>query len=131
MIQAKNSELYFCMEILRAIGGVEKLRVGWMRDLGLARLAALAPLVLEQAVAGDQTARRIRDRAVEHLAALISVIAGPDTPLFAGGGLVSPLRLLLSKKAGRPVLEPNGDALNRVLARRDRASAEGTGASFR
>ena len=62
-------------EILRAIGGVEKLRVGWMRDLGPARLAALAPLVLEQADAGDQTARRIRDRAVEHLAALILVIA--------------------------------------------------------
>jgi glucosamine kinase len=98
-------------EILRAIGGVEKLRVGWMRDLGPARLAALAPLVLEQAVAGDQTARRIRDRAVEHLAALISVIASPDTPLFAAGGLVSGLRLLLSKKTDRPILEPNGDAL--------------------
>jgi glucosamine kinase len=98
-------------EILRAIGGVEKLRVGWMRDLGPARLAALAPLVLEQAAAGDRTARRIRDRAVEHLAALISVIASPDAPLFVAGGLASPLRSLLSKKTGRPVLEPNGDAL--------------------
>ncbi len=98
-------------EILRAIGGVEKLRVEWMRDLGPARLAALAPLVLEQADAGDQTARRIRDRAVEHLAALISVIASPDTPLFAAGGLAPPLRLPLSKKTNRPVLEPNGDAL--------------------
>jgi glucosamine kinase len=98
-------------EILRAIGGVEKLRVGWMRDLGPARLAALAPLVLEQADAGDQTARRIRDRAVVHLAALISVIAIPDTPLFAAGGLAPPLRLPLSKKTDRSVLEPNGDAL--------------------
>ena len=98
-------------ETLRAIGGVEGLRAGWMRNLGPDRLAALAPLVLEQAVAGDEVARRIRDRAVEHLAALIAVIAVPDVPLFAAGGLVSPLHELLSKKAGRPILEPKADAL--------------------
>ncbi len=97
--------------ILGAIGGVEKLRAGWMRDLGPDRLAAFAPLVLEQASAGDETARRIRARAVEHLAALIAVIASPNAPLFAAGGLVSPLRALLSQKAGLPILEPNGDAL--------------------
>jgi glucosamine kinase len=98
-------------EILRAIGGVEELRVGWMRNLGPDRLAALAPLVLEQAAAGDDKARRIRDRAVEHLAALIAVIASPDAPLFAAGGLVSPLRSLLSKRTDLPILEPNADAL--------------------
>jgi hypothetical protein len=32
-------------------------------------------------------------------------------PLFAAGGLVSPLRALLSKKTGLPLLEPKGDAL--------------------
>ena len=32
-------------------------------------------------------------------------------PLYAAGGLVAPLRALLSEKAGRPILEPNGDAL--------------------
>jgi glucosamine kinase len=98
-------------ETLRAIGGIEKLRAGWMRDLGPDRLAALAPLVLEQAAAGDEAARRIRDRAAEHLAALIAVIAGPEVPLFAAGGLVSPLRALLSKKTGFPILEPKADAL--------------------
>jgi glucosamine kinase len=98
-------------ETLRAIGGIEGLRAGWMRDLGPDRLAALAPLVLEQAVAGDEAARRIRDRAVEHLAALIAVISGPDVPLFAAGGLVSPLRALLSEKTGLPILEPKADAL--------------------
>jgi len=97
--------------VLGAIGGVDKLREGWMRGLGPERLAALAPLVFEQANAGDQTARRIRERAVEHLAALIGVIASSDTPLYAAGGLVAPLRALLSEKAGRPILEPNGDAL--------------------
>jgi glucosamine kinase len=98
-------------ETLQAIGGIEGLRAGWMRDLGPDRLAALAPLVLEQAVAGDEAARRIRDRAVEHLAALIAVIAGPDVPLFAAGGLVSPLCELLSKKTGLPILEPKAGAL--------------------
>jgi len=96
---------------LRASGGIEGLRAGWMRDLGPDRLAALAPLVLELAAAGDDSARRIRDRAVEHLAALIGVIAGPDVPLFAAGGLASPLRVLLSEKTGLVVLEPKADAL--------------------
>ncbi|MBV8139989.1 MAG: hypothetical protein JO121_30780 [Deltaproteobacteria bacterium] len=98
-------------ETLRAIGGIEGLRAGWMRDLGPDRLAALAPLVLEQAVAGDEAARCIRDRAVEHLAALVAVISGPDAPLFAAGGLVAPLRALLSEKTGLPILEPKADAL--------------------
>jgi glucosamine kinase len=97
--------------VLSAIGGVEKLRGGWMRDLGPERLAALAPMVLEQADVGDKAARRIRDRAVEHLAALIGVIAGPNAPLYAAGGLVAPLRALISQKAGPPILEPQGDAL--------------------
>src|SRR5580700_5288413 len=68
--------------VLGAIGGVEKLRTGWLRDLGPERFAALAPLVLEQADAGDAMARRIRDRAVEHLAATIGVIASPEAPLY-------------------------------------------------
>jgi glucosamine kinase len=97
--------------VLSAIGGVEKLRGGWMRDLGPERLAALAPLVLEQANAGDEAARRIRNRAIEHLAATIGVIAGPDAPLYAAGGLVAPLRAMLAQKAGLPILEPKGDAL--------------------
>ena len=71
--------------VLGAIGGVDKLREGWMRGLGPERLAALAPLVFEQANAGDQTARRIRERAVELLAALIGVIASSEAPLVRGG----------------------------------------------
>jgi len=93
------------------IGGVEGIRAGWMRDLGPSRLASLAPLVLRQADAGDATARRIIDRGVEHLAALIGVIADRDTPLYAAGGLVPALRERLSNKAGIPILEPEGDAV--------------------
>jgi glucosamine kinase len=98
--------------ILDAIGGIESLRGGWLRGLGPERFGAFAPLVLEQAEAGVEIAGRIRDRAVEHLAALIGVIAAPDAPLYAAGGLVAPLRARLSQKAGLPILEPRGDALS-------------------
>jgi glucosamine kinase len=93
------------------IGGVGGVRAGWLRDLGPLRLAALAPIVLRQADAGDATARRIIDRAVEHLAALIGVIADRDTLLYAAGGLAPALRTRLSEKTGIPILEPKGDAL--------------------
>ncbi|MBV9561961.1 MAG: hypothetical protein JOY90_16170 [Bradyrhizobium sp.] len=98
-------------ETLRAIGGVEKLRLGWLRGLGPDRLAAFAPMVLEQASAGVETAQRIRDRAIEHLAGLIAVIAGSDSPLCGTGGLMPPLRELLSKKTGVRILEEKVDAL--------------------
>jgi len=97
--------------VLSAIGGVEKLRAGWMRDLGPGRLAAFAPIVLERADAGDASAQRIRARAVELLAATIGVIADEGQPVFAAGGLVPPLRALLVKKASRPIIEPKGDAM--------------------
>jgi glucosamine kinase len=97
--------------ILAAIGGVEKLRAGWMRGLGPERLAAFAPIVLEQANAADGMALRIRSRAVELLAQTIGVIADEGQPVFAAGGLVSPLRALLTEKAARPILEPQGDAM--------------------
>lgn len=97
--------------VLGAIGGMEKLREGWMKELGPHRLAAFAPLVIEQAHAGDEAARRIRDRAIEHLAALIGVIASPEAPMYAAGGLVALLREPLEQRAGLPILEPDGDAL--------------------
>jgi len=94
-----------------AIGGVQAIRTGWMRDLGPSKLASLAPHVLEQADAGAPVAVKIRDRAVEHLAALIGVISDDAAPLYAAGGLIAPLRARLSQKAGRQILEPEGDAL--------------------
>jgi|GEM_PF-2289979 len=96
----------------RAIGGIEAIRTGWMRDLGPAKLAALAPVVLTQADAGDLAAIRIRDRALDHLAALIGVISDGATPLYAAGGLAAALRARLAQRAGRQILEPKSDALN-------------------
>lgn len=97
--------------VLAAIGGVDTLRGGWLRELAPNRLAALAPLVLELADAGEVVAQRIRERAVDHLASLVAVISGPDTPLFAAGGLVSPLRTLIEERSGFPISAPIGDAL--------------------
>jgi glucosamine kinase len=97
--------------VFAAIGGIEGLRAGWMRNLGPDRLASLAPVVLEQANAGVAMAQRVRGRAVEHLAALTAVIASPDVPFYAAGGLITRLRTLLSEKTGLPILEPESDAL--------------------
>jgi len=91
-----------------------------MRDLGSDRLwAALAPLVLEQAAAGGEMARRIRDRTFENLAALIAVTVGPNTLLFAAGGLTPPLHALLFKKTKRPILKIERRCADCLLARRD------------
>ena len=97
--------------VSQAIGGVEALRRGWMRDLGAARFGSLAPVVLAEAEVGDPMALRIRERAVEHLVALIGVIADADTPLYAAGGLVAPLKPLISAKLAIPINEPRSDAL--------------------
>lgn len=97
--------------VLKEIGGAQAIRAGAMRDLGPRRFASFAPLVLEQADAGDAMAMRIRDRAVEHLAATIGVIASPEAPLYAAGGLVAPLRPWLSSRLASPILDPQGDAL--------------------
>jgi glucosamine kinase len=95
----------------RAIGGAEAIRGGWMRDLGPSKLGSLAPVVLAEADKGDAAATRIRDRAVEHLSALVGVIWDDSAPLYAAGGLVAPLRARLAQGAGRQILEPKGDAL--------------------
>ena len=95
----------------KAIGGVDAIQTGWMRDLGPSKLASLAPYVLAQADAGVPAAVRIRDRAIEHLAALIGVISDRATPLYAAGGLAATFRARLEQKAGRQILEPKGDAL--------------------
>jgi glucosamine kinase len=95
----------------RVIGGAEAIRAGWMRDLGPSKLGSIAPVVLAEADKGDAAAARIRERALEHLCALIGAISDDSAPLYAAGGLVAPLRAALSERAARPILEPKGDAL--------------------
>jgi glucosamine kinase len=97
--------------VFKEFGGADAIRAGAMRDLGPRRFASFAPLVLEHADAGDAMAVRIRERAVEHVAATIGVIASPEAPLYAAGGLVAPLRPWLSPRLAFPILDPQGDAL--------------------
>ena len=97
--------------VLKAIGGTQAIAAGWLRDLGPDRLGALAPIVFDHARAGDPAAVVIRDRAVEHLAALIRVLDADEVPLYAAGGLVEPLREHLKRRIGRDIRTPEADAL--------------------
>jgi glucosamine kinase len=85
---------------------------GWIPGMGPDRLAALAPLVLDAAAAGEPAGRAIRDRAVEHLAALAGTLdLGPGDALYLAGGLALPLRILLEQRLGRSLAVPQDDAL--------------------
>lgn len=97
--------------IFEAIGGWAALEGGWLRDLTPDRLGALAPVVLRQAEVGDGAARVIRARAVAHLGALAAVLDSADVPLYTAGGVAEVLRPLLADEIGRPVLQPEADAL--------------------
>lgn len=54
-------------------------------------LAALAPLVLQAAAAGDREAVDVVERAADRLLAAVDVVRGPDevTPVVLGGGIAS------------------------------------------
>ncbi|MEV7117957.1 N-acetylglucosamine kinase [Kitasatospora griseola] len=57
-----------------------------------ARLARLAPVVLDHAAAGDPVALALVDRAADHLIATLALVREPDSPLplvLAGGLLAS------------------------------------------
>ncbi len=111
--------------VFSAFGGAEAIRAGAMRDLGPRRFASFAPLVLEQADAGVAVAKRIRDRAADHLAATIGVVASTEAPLYAAGGLVAPLRPHLASRLAFPILDPQADALTGCfLVATGRAPAE-------
>ena len=97
--------------VLGAIGGAAALAEGWLRGLTPDRLGAFAPLVLEQAAAGVPAARAIRERALDHLAALAGVLDAGAVTLYAAGGVADVLRSDLAARLGRPVLMPEGDAV--------------------
>ena len=97
--------------VLAAIGGPAAIEAGWLRDLTPDRLGALAPVVLDAAHAGVPAAVAIRDRAVAHLQALAGVLDSVEVPLYAAGGVADVLRPFLDAALGRPVLQPEADAL--------------------
>ncbi len=84
---------------------------GWIPLLGPERLAAMAPLVLRAAAAGEPAAHAISDRAAAHLAALAGALApGGDDPLYLAGGLADALRAPITERIGRAIAVPEADA---------------------
>jgi glucosamine kinase len=111
--------------VWEAIGGGKAIEAGWLRGLTPDRLGALAPLVLREAEAGEPRAVAIRARAVEHLAALAVVLDAAAVPLYAAGGIAEVLRAPLAARLGRPVLDPEADAMTGCfLVASGRAPAE-------
>lgn len=97
--------------ILAALRAIAPEPRAWIPGMGPDRLAAMAPLVLQAAAAGDATALAIRARAVAHLAALAGALGpGQDDPLYLSGGLAAALRPLLALRLGRSIGIPAADA---------------------
>ena len=98
--------------VLAVLREDDKRLGGWLIGMGPARLAALAPLVLQAAERGEPVAVRIVARAVEHLAALAGTLdLGAGDPLFLAGGLGTEFRVPVATLLGRPVLAPAADAM--------------------
>ena len=98
-----------------------ELLIGWSRAARKLEIAALAPLVIDVAAAGDQTAGTIIASAVsalgDHVAALLDVLApwSEPPPLALAGGLLAPggpLRLQLLEALGRYSCRPVGTTLD-------------------
>ncbi|GAA2598939.1 BadF/BadG/BcrA/BcrD ATPase family protein [Dactylosporangium fulvum] len=63
--------------------------VHWAGRLPFASFAALAPVVCEQADAGDPVAARIVDEAVHRLLVTLDELEAPDNPVVLAGGLLT------------------------------------------
>ena len=98
--------------VLASIGGRARL-AETVNELSPDRVAALAPIVLAAADAGVSRAAAIRDRAIEHLAALALVldIDEHDT-LYVAGGLAANLEPRLAARLCRTVALPANDAMH-------------------
>ena len=98
--------------VLKALRQHERVAGSWMVGMGPDRLAALAPLVLKAADAGDAAAERILAGAAAHLAALAETFAlAPDDALYMAGGLAPVMRPRVAARLGRDVAVPAADAI--------------------
>lgn len=98
-------------QVLATFGGLAKLHET-MVGMGPDRLGTLAPLVLAAAGEGVVSAVRIRDKAIDHLAALARVLdIGPGDMLYAAGGLAAIFAAPLGDKLGHAVSIPAADAM--------------------
>ena len=97
--------------MMERVGGMPGLLEGALANLTAHRLAAFAPLVLEQAEAGCPVASQILLRAVDYLVQLVGVLEAEDVPLYLNGGLASAMKPMLLERIGRTIEDASGDAL--------------------
>jgi glucosamine kinase len=98
--------------VLESLGGRAHLAES-LPGLRPDRLAALAPVVLAAADDGVASAVAIRERAVAHLAALVTTLdLGAGDPLYLAGGLAPVFAPRLAERIGRPVALPGRDAMH-------------------
>lgn len=100
---------------LERFGGAQGLLDGSLANLDAQRLAAFAPLVLEQAENGCPVAGDILSRAIGYLAALVGVLDCAGAPLYLSGGLAGPLKAKLVARIARDIRAPAGDAMEGCL----------------
>lgn len=99
-LDGRGEESALLAEILGAVGLTEPRALPpWLTRTGKAEVAALAPLVLERAIAGDPTASRVVEEASAELALHVQALlrrlgpwSGP-VPLVLHGGLLTDPRL--------------------------------------
>ncbi len=113
--------------MMESVGGVPGLLGGALSNLNAQRLAAFAPLVLEQAAANCPVASRILSGAVDYLVRLVGVLEAQDVPLYLTGGLAAAMKPMLVERTGRMVEDASGDALHGcLLVAQGKAPAERT-----
>ena len=103
-------------ELFKSYNNQTKAIVGWMDKASATDYAALAPLVVKAAEAGDVNARVIMQDAASHIEAMVLGLYGRGVPRCClMGGLSKHIEPLLSSDVQKKITEPQGDALDGAL----------------
>ena len=102
--------------VMARFGDDPEQAVAWLGEARPRDYAALAPLVIDQAEAGDGTAAAILDRAAGEVAALLGRLCALGAPrICLMGGLAPVLAARLPAALRAELAEPLGDALDGAL----------------
>lgn len=99
-------------EVMRRFDDDPMQAVAWMDRASATDYAAFAPLVMRHADQGDASARRIVQRAAEHIDSLVRALFEKGAPRVSLlGGLSTPLEPWLSPDVRRRLKPADGDAV--------------------
>ena len=116
----------FSREILATFGDDLATVSDWAEQASATDYAALAPIVVRHADAGDVVARRIMQQAALQIAELVQTLFARNVPKVAlAGGLADILRQYLAPAIAAQLVAPQADALagGILLAKRKREEA--------